>query len=91
MLHDFLHIEQDVGCLVVINPVVCDAFHTPAQLAEYIHRFPHYVPHGIPHITANFPCFIVLVELLECRLAALLKRVIKLTDKSLTLFPYNKD
>ena len=80
MLHDLLHIEEDVSGLVVIDSVILSIFHAPAQFAKRLYRLRDKKPHKIPLAAAYLPSFIVLMKLLKCRLAALLEREVELTD-----------
>ena len=87
MHHDLLHIEEDVSGLVVMDSVILSIFHAPAQFAKRLYRLRDQKPHEIPLLAAYLPSFIVLMQLLKCRLAALLKREVELTNNQAECHP----
>lgn len=80
MLHDLLHIEEDVSGLVVIDSVILSIFHAPAQFAKRLYRLRDQKPHEIPLVAAYLSGFIILMKFLKCRLTALLEREVELTN-----------
>lgn len=87
MLYDLLHIEEDVSGLVVIDSVIHSIFHAPAQFAKRLYRLCNQEPHEIPLVAAYLSGFVVLMKLLKCRLAALLKREVELTNYQAVCHP----
>ena len=87
MFHDFLHVKKNVSGTIVTDAVILTIFYSPTQFTKRLHRLSNHESHEVPLVAAYLPGFIILMQLLECRFAALLEGEVKLTDNQAVCHP----